>query len=89
MYLQIFHAIAMYVQSCQIKTQYSESQGQEEPATTEWVIYKEHHQNLQMLKPRQQAPSYYSPNAFLLHRINKPTMVEIGTTALKYWLLRV
>ena len=28
--------------------------------------------------PRQLAPSYHSPNTFLLHRINKPTMVEIG-----------
>ena len=28
---------------CKIKTHDSESRGQEEPATTEWVIYKEHH----------------------------------------------
>ena len=39
--------------------------------------------------PRQLAPSYHSPNKFLLHRINKPTMVEIGATVLKYWPLRV
>ena len=39
--------------------------------------------------PWQLAPSYYSPNTFLLHRINKPTMVEIGATVLKYWPLRV
>ena len=32
------------IQSRQIKTHDSESQGQEEPATTEWVIYKEHRQ---------------------------------------------
>ena len=37
--------------------------------------------------PRQLAPSYHSPNTFLLHRINKPTMVEIGATVLKYWPL--
>ena len=29
---------------CVIKTHNSESRGQEEPVTTEWVIYKEHHQ---------------------------------------------
>ena len=39
--------------------------------------------------PRQLAPSYHSPNTFLLHRINKPTMVEIGATVLEYWLLQV
>ena len=39
--------------------------------------------------PRQLAPSFHSPNTFLLHRINKPKMVEIGVTVLKYWPLRV
>ena len=39
--------------------------------------------------PRQLAPSYHSLNTFLLHRINKPTMVKIGATVLKYWPLRV
>ena len=39
--------------------------------------------------PWQLAPSYYSPNTFLLHRIDKPTVVEIGATILKYWPLRV
>ena len=43
--------------------------------------------NAQAKLPRQLAPSYYSPNTFLLHRINKPTMVEIGATVLKYWPL--
>ena len=27
--------------------------------------------------------SYYRPNTFLLHKINKPKMVEIGTSVLK------
>ena len=39
--------------------------------------------------PRQLAHSYHSSNTFLLHRISKPTMVEIGATVLKYWPLRV
>ena len=30
----------------EIKTHDSESRGQEEPATTEWVIYKEHCQKI-------------------------------------------
>ena len=45
--------------------------------------------NAQAEPPRQLAPSYYSPNTFLLHRTNKPTTVEIGATVLKYCPLRV
>ena len=33
--------------------------------------------------------SYYRPTTFLLYRINKPRMEEIGTTILKYQPLQI
>ena len=45
--------------------------------------------NAQTKPPWKLAPSYYRPNTFLLPRINKPIMVEIASTVLKFWLLRV
>ena len=45
--------------------------------------------NAQAKPPWKLAPSYYKPNTFLLPRINKPIMVEIASTVLKFWLLRV
>ena len=43
--------------------------------------------NAQAKPPWKLAPSYYRPNTFLLPRINKPIMVEITSTVLKFWLL--
>ena len=75
-----------------IKTHDSESRGQEEQRPlselfTRNIVKKL--ANALAKPPRQLAPSYHSPNniMFLLHRINKPTMVEIGATVLKYWPL--
>ena len=46
--MNIFHMkisqITVRSYNLYIKTHDSESRGQEEPATTEWVIYKDHHE---------------------------------------------
>ena len=48
-----------------IKTHDSKSRGQEEPATTEWVIYKEHRQKTRKCSSQALAPSYHSPKYVL------------------------
>jgi len=65
-----------------IKTHNSESRGLEEQATAKLVIYKEHRQKLTNTLAKPPWKLAPSPNMFLLHKINKPTMVEIGTTVL-------
>ena len=79
----------------QIKTHDSESRGQEEAQQREPL--SELFTRSTALKlanalakpPLQLSLSYYRPTTFLLYRINKPRMEEIGATIPKYQPLRV
>ena len=84
-----------------IKTHDSESRGQEEAAIiretkitrplSELFTRKTAKKTANALAKLPQTLSlrYYRPSTFLLYRINKPTIIEIGATVRKYQPMRV
>ena len=79
-----------------IKTHNSESRGQEEAQQRDHRVSYLHVRstalklaNALAKPPLKLSLSYYRPTTFLLYRINKPRMEEIGATITKYQPLRV